>query len=287
MSEVTREAMSQASTRPMAAKPVKDRTNLWLAIFAVVIIGAAIFGGYWLAVQQSEQPVIQGQEEPVKTTKATPTPTPTMEERVERAKEEEEILPDPEPVVPSLNRDTGVDLHVQPVGAKISLDGYYVGVAPLKLRNLIPGTHSIAIEDGEDYEGKTLTISLESGQSKVLEVTLDSAQGADKKADRSSTRRAKTKSKPLSKTGKSANPASKPAASVSLGNLMLGSKPPCSISIDGKNTKLLTPQRSIQLPEGLHRVVLSNKEQGIRKSFKVRIKAGATTRAILDLRTNQ
>src|SRR5690606_6440455 len=73
------------------------------------------------------------------------------------------------------------------------------------------------------------------------------------------------------------------AGEVSLGTLMLGAKPPCEIVINGKNTGLTTPQRSIQLPEGTHRVVLTNDQHGIKKSFKVNIKAGRTTRAIQDL----
>jgi hypothetical protein len=75
-----------------------------------------------------------------------------------------------------------------------------------------------------------------------------------------------------------------PAASSSgKGTLMLGSKPPCDIMIDGKLTGLKTPQRSMELSAGTHQVVLVNADLGIEKKFKVRIAPGKTTKAIQDL----
>lgn len=67
------------------------------------------------------------------------------------------------------------------------------------------------------------------------------------------------------------------------GLLALGAKPPCDIYIDGKNTGLQTPQRSIELPAGKHRVTLINRDHRIKKSFSVRIQAGKRIRAIQDL----
>jgi len=75
-----------------------------------------------------------------------------------------------------------------------------------------------------------------------------------------------------------------PAASSSgKGTLMLDSKPPCDIMIDGKLTGLKTPQRSMELSAGTHQVVLVNADLGIEKKFKVRIASGKTTKAIQDL----
>lgn len=73
------------------------------------------------------------------------------------------------------------------------------------------------------------------------------------------------------------------AASGDKGTLMLGSKPPCDIIVDGKATGLKTPQRAMELSAGTHRVTLVNKELGLEKKFKVKIAPGKTTKAIQDL----
>ena len=66
------------------------------------------------------------------------------------------------------------------------------------------------------------------------------------------------------------------------GTLLLGSKPPCDIFIDGKSTGLQTPQRDIKLPAGKHKVTLVNNEFGIKETFAVDIKADATEKQIKD-----
>jgi len=77
-------------------------------------------------------------------------------------------------------------------------------------------------------------------------------------------------------------PEPKPASSAK-GTLLVGSKPPCEIYIDGRNTGLKTPQRDIALTEGKHKVVLVNNEHGIRDSFIVKIEEGKRTKVIRDL----
>lgn len=67
------------------------------------------------------------------------------------------------------------------------------------------------------------------------------------------------------------------------GTLMVSSKPPCEIVIDGRPTGLTTPQRSILLPAGSHKVTLVNGERSIRKTLAVRIAANATEKIIQDL----
>lgn len=67
------------------------------------------------------------------------------------------------------------------------------------------------------------------------------------------------------------------------GTLRLGAKPPCDIYIDGKNTGMKTPQRSIRLSVGKHKVKLVNKEHGISSGFRVKIGSGKTTTVIRDL----
>jgi serine/threonine protein kinase len=66
------------------------------------------------------------------------------------------------------------------------------------------------------------------------------------------------------------------------GILVLGSKPPCDIAIDGIATNLHTPQKEIKLAVGKHRVTLTNSEFGINETFTVDIKADAPEKLIKD-----
>lgn len=67
------------------------------------------------------------------------------------------------------------------------------------------------------------------------------------------------------------------------GTLMVSSKPPCEILIDGKKTGLTTPQRSIGLPAGTHKVTFINSSAGINKTVAVSIRADKPTKLIQDL----
>jgi hypothetical protein len=73
-----------------------------------------------------------------------------------------------------------------------------------------------------------------------------------------------------------------PAVAKGQGTLLLGSKPPCDIYIDGKDTGLQTPQRDIKLSAGKHKITLVNNEFGIKETFAVDIKADATEKQIKD-----
>jgi hypothetical protein len=68
------------------------------------------------------------------------------------------------------------------------------------------------------------------------------------------------------------------------GTLMISSKPPCEIVIDGKPTGLTTPQRAITLPAGNHKITLVNSsDQAIRRTVSVQIMANTTEKVIEDL----
>ena len=67
------------------------------------------------------------------------------------------------------------------------------------------------------------------------------------------------------------------------GTLMVSSKPPCQIVVDGKPTGLTTPQRSIALPAGSHKITLINSEKDIKKTISVQITANGTEKIIEDL----
>jgi hypothetical protein len=66
------------------------------------------------------------------------------------------------------------------------------------------------------------------------------------------------------------------------GILVLGSKPPCEIAVDGAATGLHTPQKELKLPVGRRRITLTNSEFGIKETFTVDIKADAPEKVIKD-----
>jgi hypothetical protein len=66
------------------------------------------------------------------------------------------------------------------------------------------------------------------------------------------------------------------------GVLMISSKPPCEIVVDGRSTHLMTPQKSIPLKPGTHTVMLVNAGAKIHKSIEVAITAKKPTKVIQD-----
>jgi hypothetical protein len=66
------------------------------------------------------------------------------------------------------------------------------------------------------------------------------------------------------------------------GVLMISSKPPCEIVVDGKSTHLMTPQRSLPLAPGHHQVALLNPQQKIKRTLDVQIDANHPTKVIQD-----
>jgi len=80
-----------------------------------------------------------------------------------------------------------------------------------------------------------------------------------------------------------AAPKAESGATGSTGTLMLSSKPPCDILVDGKATGLSTPQRAMELPAGAHKITLVNEGAGIHKTVMVQINAGQPTKLVKDL----
>ncbi|MGE0870819.1 MAG: hypothetical protein AB7P03_19790 [Kofleriaceae bacterium] len=76
---------------------------------------------------------------------------------------------------------------------------------------------------------------------------------------------------------------SRHAARSGKGVLMIASKPPCDIVVDGAPTGLVTPQRSLKLAPGTHTITLVNASQNIKKTISVSITAGKSTKVIQDL----
>jgi hypothetical protein len=77
-------------------------------------------------------------------------------------------------------------------------------------------------------------------------------------------------------------PAPRAATPSGKGVLMISSKPPCEIVVDGRSTDLLSPQRSIPLAPGTHTIILVNAGMRIHKSLEVAITAKKPTKVIQD-----
>jgi serine/threonine-protein kinase len=82
----------------------------------------------------------------------------------------------------------------------------------------------------------------------------------------------------------SSRPASREARQVVPveGELDMTSKPPCSISIDGKATGRYTPVADLSVEPGIHRVTLRNGQYGIEDSVSVQILPGQKARIVKD-----
>jgi hypothetical protein len=72
-------------------------------------------------------------------------------------------------------------------------------------------------------------------------------------------------------------------AAATHATLMIGSKPPCRILIDGKDTGLTTPNRAVRVPAGRRTITLVNRELGIRHSETLNITGGRKAKMIRDL----
>jgi hypothetical protein len=74
------------------------------------------------------------------------------------------------------------------------------------------------------------------------------------------------------------------AASVgAAGTLMVSSKPPCELVIDGRTTGLTTPQRAIKLAAGLHQITFVNAADHVHRTITVSIRSAHATKLIENL----
>ncbi len=207
------------------------------------------------------------------------------------------------PLTPEVLAATGFDIRVKPQ-ATITLDGRVLGKSPLRVRNLTPGAHVVDIEAPAGFFSRRVEVELDAGEPQNVNLALDAIDPVDEVAGAGVKKESKAKKKSRrekrrAKRNKARRSRSKPrgevaralaipdeeggATATGLGTLMIGSKPPCDIYIDGEHTGLKTPQRAIELGAGTHQVTLVNTELDIKKSFTVKIRSGKRTRAIHDL----
>ena len=260
-----------------------------LAFAAVAAVAGVYVGKHYFSGKAARQPARAAA--PAATQPVTPQPPPAAPAPA--------VTPAPivAPVIaPEVLAETGFDIRVKPP-ATISLDGRLLGRAPLRVRNLTPGPHVIEIEAPAGYFSRRVDIELDAGEPQNVNLALDpidpTGDAADTDGDdepdrsrkdkRKSSRKDKRKPSRKERRKASREEAAAPAAAGKSGTLLLGSKPPCDIIIDGAATGMKTPQRSIELSAGSHKITLVNSELDIKKTFTVEIEPGKTTRAIHDL----
>lgn len=270
---------------------------------------------------------------------------------------------------PAVLKKTGFDIRVTPEGASVRLDGKDIGHAPLRVRNLKAGAHSIEVLGPEGYAPLKQDVELGAGEAKELNLELAKAKadlpetivasftseppgatvslfaddqkliskttpikmklrtGHDYRAE--FTRKGYTKvSKALEITNGSELKVAavleavkkrapvrvkmrrahvrrrartvhhrtrrhvarrshkrKPRRAKKMGKgygmVLVGSKPPCRIYVDGRPTGKTTPDR-LRLKAGRHRVSLVNRKYHIRRTVSVRVRSGKRTRVIRD-----
>ncbi|ACY15963.1 protein kinase domain-containing protein [Haliangium ochraceum] len=167
-----------------------------------------------------------------------------------------------------------VDLGVTPAEAPLAAGQRYDAV--FSLAGYVDAR--IPVEPGSRPE---LTVHAQ------LSAEPSAAAPAPTKPSPAPTRRAATRPRANNPAAARTQPARRAEASApasdQTGVLMLGSKPPCRIYIDGKDTGKLTPQRALELPVGRHRIRLVNSDYGIEESFSVTIRSGETARVIKDM----
>jgi PEGA domain len=272
-------------------QPIRRSYRLPLVVLAMVLFAAvAALAGVYVGKTYF------GGSQPAAPTAAAPAPAAPPAPKV--------AAPEPAPALSAaVLAETGFDIRVKPQ-ATISLDGRVLGKSPLRVRNLTPGAHVVDIEAPAGFFSRRVELELNAGEPQNVNLALDpigdevaednpaaapakakKARGDTPRAKRKA-RRARAKARARARKAALARATSKDEADKPTGTLMIGSKPPCDIYIDGKSTGLKTPQRAIELSAGSHMVTLVNHEHDIKKSFKVKINSGKSTRAIHDLTGN-
>jgi hypothetical protein len=189
--------------------------------------------------------------------------------------------------VPHVIGETPIEAIIDPerhYEAMFALAGHATTLQPVEVAAAGPLRVEVNLHPGE---AATEVAGAETETEAEVEVEPAEEARAEPAPRREQARKAKRSSKREARTPtRRSEPRRKKVAAApdgAFGLLALGAKPPCDIYIDGKNTGLQTPQRSIKLAPGKHRVTLVNRDHRIRKSFTVQIVEGKRTRAIQDL----
>lgn len=295
----------------MVRAPQRSRWP-WYTLGAIALLGGAIGVGYVIGQGGHNGPMAQSAAGAAPMLAQTDEPQRAVAEPSQAERAVAPIEDGAEPTAPQqrVAFDAAFDIIVQPAGAIVFLDGKELGPSPLRIGRLAAGAHTLEIQGPEGYQGKTVPVELISGERQVIRLSLDGVEaetqavvaeaaeeqpGVQEPAKRSfrtkrpvrkATTESKAKPDKVSRRSRSKKARRKTRVTKSsgkMGTLMIGSKPPCKIYIDGKNTGLTTPQRAIKVKAGKHKITLVNKQHGIRATATVIVRAGQTKRVIKDM----
>ena len=160
------------------------------------------------------------------------------------------------------------------------------------MTHVVPGTHELAVDlaGGTSHDETAHTAAAPAHHTAAPAAPAPKAAPAAKIATTAppAPPAAKVAAKPPAAAPPAPTPhaAAKPVVAAAIpanaGVLMISSKPPCEITVDGKPTHLMTPQRRLVLTPGPHTIGLVNSTQHIQNTTKVEILAGLPSRLIKD-----
>jgi len=218
-----------------------------------LLAGALVLGG--LALGLTVYKIAKGGEAHAAAAaaiaQAPPPPKPIVVEPL--------VAPPPAPVAPKPSL-VDVVLESKPAGATVKVANQIAGTTPLSLS--VDQAKELDVTFVLDGQGKTLHVDPRTMKHVTVELAV-------------------VEPDPLPAPAARAAPLPKRTAGGS-GTLMISTKPPCDIAIDGAPTGLTAPQKSISVAAGHHQLTLTNKAQHVKKTVAVDITANHATRVIKD-----
>jgi hypothetical protein len=234
-----------------------------LATFRLVKLGiAAVLAGGLSAMAVI---MLRGDDKatPVQSMSVEPLAQPAIEPLAPPAQQQQPAAPAPVVTSAPLRQLT---VTSQPAGATITIvdDGVasVVGETPL----------SVSIEPERDFD---IVLTLAGHRTQLTHLDRHAHELAIALAPSQDTSSGQTRKRVA------AAPQATTATSGE-GILMVSTKPPCEIAIDGVATMLTTPQRAIKLRTGKHKVTLFNLSRNIDETFEVVVSAHKPTKLIRD-----
>jgi hypothetical protein len=130
-------------------RPPSPGRLFFAAALGAVAVAALVVGGFWVF---------------------SPAPAPEAPRVVEPTAA-------PEPAPPPIDPNSGFDVTTDPPGARVRLDGQEIGNAPLRVRSLPAGKHTLEITGVTGYKLATREIVVEHGKAESLSIALEKEEG--------------------------------------------------------------------------------------------------------------
>ncbi|HEY4182120.1 MAG TPA: PEGA domain-containing protein [Kofleriaceae bacterium] len=298
---------SRSATRDLMKK-------LALPTVAMIVLGGAI-GGY-IAISRKPAPTVAMTSVPAPATEAVAAPAvqkvveqKVVEQKIETSAPVETAAPVEQKIAapveqkietPAPSKQALVDVRIDstPSGAEVTLVDHgkttFLGSTPISASVDPSKTYEVMLSypnkpsKMEKLDPKTtqhLAVSFGKG-APIAETAKPAPAMKHVEATTPKTEVASAKPAKVEKTepkAEKSEPKAEAASEGGEGVLMLGSKPPCEIWVDGKDTGLMTPQRAMKLPVGKHSIKLASPDGEHNKMLSIDIKADKPTKVIEDL----